>query len=69
MMHEQDHHAGKRRETNYEREHHIVLYLNKFWDSVPCVIKDFVQNCDQVQYLIRVGWSKSLLGVKCMDTE
>ena len=33
------------------------------------VTKDFVQNCDQVQYLIRVGRSKSLLRVKCVDTK
>lgn len=69
MMHDLEHHAEKGRRATYEREHHIVLYLNKFRDSVPSVTKDFVQNCDQVQYLIRVGLSKSLLRVKCVDTK
>ena len=69
MMHDLKHHTEKRRRATYEREHQSALYLNKFRDSVPSVTKDFVQNCDQVQYLIRVGRSKSLLRVKCVDTK
>ena len=45
------------------------IVFEQIWNSVLSVTRNFVQNCDQVQYLTRAGRSKSLLGMKCVDTE